>query len=132
MPGERDLQVLLSGMNPHLSGGEFVFCSYNQDDLGPIQPIATFRESEGISAIVAKQEADDEGLQYSYIARMIKLDVHSSLDSAGFIAAITGRLAQADISVNPVSAYFHDYLFVPRDQADETMCILTMMMNEVT
>jgi hypothetical protein len=45
----------------------------------------------------------------------------SSLNAVGLIAAIAGRLAHAGISVNAVSAYFHDYLFVPTDKADEAM-----------
>ena len=61
---------------------------------------------------------------------MIKLEVHSSLNAVGFIAAIAGRLAQAGISVNPVSAYFHDYLFVPTNKADEAMRILEGMTND--
>jgi len=132
MSGERDLRVLLSSMNPHLSEGQFVFCSIAEENLGKlsIQPVATFRESEGISAIVPRQDADAEGLEYGFISRMIKLDVHSSLNAVGFVAAIAGRLAQAGISVNPVSAYFHDYLFVPANKADEAMRILEGMMND--
>ncbi len=132
MSGERDLQILLSSMSPQLIEGEFVFCSDIEENFGKlsIRSIATFRESEGISAIVQKQDADDMGLEYEFIARMIKLGVHSSLNAVGFIAAIAGRLAQAGISVNPVSAYFHDYLFVPTNKADEAMRILEGLTND--
>jgi hypothetical protein len=33
-------------------------------------------------------------------------------------------LAAAGIGVNPVSAYFHDHLFVPAERADETLSLL--------
>ena len=55
---------------------------------------------------------------------MISLTVHSSLDAVGFLAAITTKLAQSGISVNPVSAFYHDHLFVPVNRADEAVSLL--------
>ena len=55
---------------------------------------------------------------------MITLEVHSSLEAVGFLAAITARLAAAGIGVNPVSACFHDHLFVPAERAEDAMSIL--------
>jgi hypothetical protein len=49
------------------------------------------------------------------------LTVHSSLEAVGFLAAITARLAETGISVNVVSAFYHDHLFVPHDRADEAL-----------
>lgn len=55
---------------------------------------------------------------------MITLSIHSSLDAVGFIAAVAGKLAQHGISVNPISAYYHDDLFVPSETADRAMKVL--------
>jgi hypothetical protein len=55
---------------------------------------------------------------------MITLEIHSSLDAVGFLAAITARLAEAGMGVNPVSAFYHDHLFVPADRAAEALRIL--------
>ena len=52
---------------------------------------------------------------------MITLTVHSSLEAVGFLAAITARLAAAGISVNAVSGFYHDHLFVPEHKADEAL-----------
>ena len=60
----------------------------------------------------------------SISCRMITLDVHSALDAIGFLAAVATLLAKAGISVNAVSAYYHDHLFVPREKADEAMRLL--------
>jgi hypothetical protein len=132
MPGERHLRALLSAMRPHLCGGEFVFCTVPPETLGRLRvsPVGWFREREGVSLIVPKDDADKEGLPYDFVARMITLDVESSLDAVGFLAAVTGRLAEAGIAVNPVSAYFHDHLFVPSDRADEAMRVLGELMRE--
>ena len=49
---------------------------------------------------------------------MITLDIHSSLEAVGFIARIANVLALHDMGVNPVSAFYHDHLFVPEKRAD--------------
>jgi hypothetical protein len=48
---------------------------------------------------------------------------------SGFLAAITARLAETGISVNVVSAFYHDHLFVPHDRADEALARLQEMMR---
>ena len=58
---------------------------------------------------------------------MITLTVHSSLEAVGFLAVITRKLAQHSISVNAVSAYHHDHLFVPVACAEEAMILLADM-----
>ena len=58
---------------------------------------------------------------------MVTLTVQSALDAVGFLAAITARLAAAGISVNAVSAFFHDHLFVPAGRAEEIVEILSCM-----
>ncbi len=115
MHGEVDLNVLLRTMEPVLHSSAFVFHSsaLSFADALTYDPILLFKENEGTALILKKEKADDEGLNYHYMSRMITLNVHSSLEAVGFLAAITTHLAKAGISVNPVSAHFHDHLFVP-------------------
>ena len=86
-----------------------------------------FREREGTTLVVRREEAESAGLSYQFASRLITLTVHSSLEAVGFLAAIAGRLAEAGISVNAVSAYYHDHLFVPEDRADEALRLLQNM-----
>ncbi|WP_292127622.1 ACT domain-containing protein, partial [Mesorhizobium sp.] len=58
------------------------------------------------------------------------LDIHSSLDAVGFLAAITTRLAAAGMGVNPVSAFYHDHLFVPAERAEEALGLLRQLAAE--
>ncbi|WP_353843164.1 ACT domain-containing protein, partial [Mesorhizobium sp.] len=44
--------------------------------------------------------------------------------------AITARLAAAGMGVNPVSAFYHDHLFVPADRAEEAMELLEKLAEE--
>ncbi|MBR1128216.1 ACT domain-containing protein [Bradyrhizobium iriomotense] len=129
MTGERDLDVLLRNMKPEMVDGIFVFCTLAPSASIPatISPILTFREREGTTLVMLHEEAEASGLRYAFASRLITLTVHSALDAVGFLAAITARLAEAGISVNAVSAFHHDHLFVPVDQADEAMAVLKEM-----
>jgi uncharacterized protein len=123
MPGERNLATLLQNMKPEMHEGIFVFCSLPEDKEIPaaLRPLLIFREREGTAFIVRREEAETAGLPYQFASRLITLTVHSSLEAVGFLAAITGRLAEAGISVNAVSAFYHDHLFVPEHRANEAL-----------
>ena len=125
MTGETNLQRLLASMQPELQDGEFVFCTgLSPDIVAELKPALQFREAEGVTVIVLSQEARRLNLRYQYPCRQITLTVNSSLNAVGFLAAITTALASCKISVNPVSAFYHDHLFVPTERADEALSIL--------
>ncbi|MBW7965836.1 ACT domain-containing protein [Bradyrhizobium sp. BR 10261] len=129
MPAERDLIALLKNVKPQLQPGIFVFCTIATNEPVPasLNPLLTFREQEGTTLVVPCEEAEAAGLNPAFPSRLITLTVHSALDAVGFLAAITARLAAAGISVNAVSAFHHDHLFVPDDRADEAMALLRDM-----
>ncbi|NJN22289.1 MAG: ACT domain-containing protein [Leptolyngbya sp. RL_3_1] len=120
MIGETNLATLLRQMTPHLHPATFVFCTLPPEILKTltIQPRCTFQEAEGMTLLVTQAEAEAQNWPYTYPCRQITLEIHSSLEAVGFLAAITTALAAEGISVNPVSAYYHDHLFVPVDQAE--------------
>jgi uncharacterized protein len=124
--GETNLGVLLKSMQPVLDDGEYVFCTVNQklEDLIKLDPVGFFQEEEGITLILLRTSADRVALAYNSSFRMITLSVHSSLEAVGFMAAIATKLSENNISVNPISAYYHDHLFVPFNQADRVMELL--------
>ncbi|WNG33693.1 ACT domain-containing protein [Archangium violaceum] len=126
MPGETNLGVLLKSMKPVLREGEFVFLTTRRAllEVAPLEPLGLFHEEEGLTLILPREKADAAGLPYTAVFRMLTLSVHSSLEAVGFLAAITTRLAARGISVNPVSAYFHDHLFVPSARAEESLALL--------
>lgn len=129
MAAERDLAALLRQMKPELQPGIFVFCTIAPNEPIPaaLNPLLTFREQEGTTLVIPPEEAEAAGLRHAFASRLITLTVHSALDAVGFLAAITARLAEAGISMNVVSAFHHDHLFVPVDRADEAMGLLRKM-----
>ena len=132
MAGETDLDRLLASMNPELRPGVYVFATLDPDTAHPagISPVMIFREAEGTTLIVERAASQAAGLEGVFPSRMITLRIHSSLEAVGFLARITARLAEAGISVNPVSAFFHDHLFVPEDRAAEAINLLRTLSRE--
>ncbi len=134
MTGETDLSRLIASMRPRLSPDVYVFATVPPDSTGPtgIAPVMMFRETEGTTLVLTESDARAAGLAAIFPSRMITLDVHSSLEAVGFIAAVATRLAAAGLGVNPVAGYHHDHLFVASDRAVEAMAILEAMSAEAS
>jgi hypothetical protein len=132
MPAETNLDRLLQTMQPTLHSDEYVFCTLlpGTPVAAGLEPIGTFREAEGLTLILTSAKAAAAGLDSIYPCRLITLNVHSSLEAVGFLARITTHLAAHKLSVNPVSGYFHDHLFVPADRAEEALTLLEQLRQQ--
>jgi hypothetical protein len=124
---KRDLRALLNGMEPELDPDEFVYCTIPHGARTGANAVCTFQETEGETLILRRAEAEKHQLNFAFLYRKITLRVHSSLEAIGFLAAIATELAQQGISVNCVSAYYHDHLFVPADQAERALEVLRQL-----
>jgi hypothetical protein len=126
MAGETDLARLLAGLSPRLDETVYVFATLPDGSPEPaeIAPLMRFAEAEGATLVLPREQAERAGLGFTFPCRRIVLEIHSSLEAVGFLAAILPRLAAAGIGVNPVSAFNHDHLFVPEARAAEAMAIL--------
>lgn len=125
MSGETDLDTLLRSLSAELVDGEFVFVT-RPDGHTPsgISPVMVFREAEGVTLIVEREEAEAHGLDHAFPCRMITLNVHSSLEAVGFMAKISGVLAKHGYPVNPVSGFYHDHIFVPLGSEPKVLGLL--------
>ncbi len=132
MVGETNLNRLLATMRPRLLDETYVFATLPAGQAVPagLDAVMTFKEGEGLTLILREAEASRLKLKGIFRSRMITLDVHSSLEAVGFLAAITDRLAAAGMGVNPVSAFYHDHLFIPADRAGDAMQILEELARE--
>lgn len=128
-----DLHQLLAGMEPELRDGEFVFCTVangNIVDLARLDPLGIFREAEGLTLILRRETAKQEGLAGAALMRLITLTVHSSLEAVGLTAAFSARLAREGIAANVVAAFHHDHIFVPAADADRALAALKALQRE--
>ncbi len=132
MTGGTDLDRLLASMNPELRPGVYVFATLEPGTAPPegVESVMVFREAEGTTLILPLEAAEGAGIAGVFPCRMITLRIHSSLEAVGFMARITTRLAGAGIGVNPVSAFFHDHLFVPENRGEEAVALLRELSRE--
>ncbi|MGZ0782702.1 ACT domain-containing protein [Pseudomonas saponiphila] len=128
MAGETSLTTLLRSMSPQLNDGEYVFCSLADHSLlQGAEVLGSFREQEGLTVIIQRQEAERLGLVFDYVAAWITLNVHSALEAVGLTAAFAGALGRAGISCNVIAGYYHDHLFVGQADARRAMQVLQQL-----
>lgn len=131
MSGETNLAQLLKTMEPVLDERVYVFVVH-KNEIVPLasEVIGFFREEEGITLMIEKRYADARGWSYQATWKRIVMTVHSSLEAVGFLAVLSKCLADHEISVNAVSAYYHDHLFVPEEKAEEALFLLKHIAHE--
>lgn len=122
MSGVSNIDELISSMRAELMPNVYVFATTPDHGVASTVPaIMTFREAEGLTLILTREEAERLALKYEFPCRMITLNIHSSLEAIGFMSRITTHLARLGMGVNPVSAFYHDHLFVPEARAQEAL-----------
>ncbi|NWL08195.1 MULTISPECIES: ACT domain-containing protein [Pseudomonas] len=125
MSGEKSISALLRGMSPVLNEGDFVFCTVaDASALLGTDVLGTFREKEGFTVIIERERADALGLEYNFVAAWITLTIHSALDAVGLTAAFATALGKAGLSCNVIAAFYHDHIFVAKDDAAKAIDVL--------
>lgn len=120
-----DLAALLRHLDPVLMPGVQVFARLppGAEPTG-LPLLASFREAEGWSVVLAEAEAQAAGLEAGFRAEWIALRVHSDLAAVGLTAAVSSALAAAGIACNVIAAFHHDHLFVPDGQGEAALGVL--------
>ena len=121
----RDLDILLAAMQPELNPGTWAWCALPAGTtLDGVDAIATLRETEGPSVVVAEAEALARGWPIAFRSAWLTLRVHSDLAAVGLTAAFGRALADAGIACNVIAGVHHDHVFVPVDRADDALAAL--------
>ncbi len=120
-----ELDELLRSMQPVLNEGRYVFASVPAGTSVQLsQVVASIREPEGLSVVLARALAVRLGLSSMFDCAWITLTVQSDLSAVGLTAAFADALGRAGISCNVVAGAFHDHIFVPEHQAHAAMATL--------
>ena len=120
-----DLAVLLASMRPELHAGTWAWCALPPGTaIDGVEAIATMREAEGLSVVVAEPDALARGWPVAFRSAWITLTVHSDLAAVGLTAAFARALGDAGVPCNVVAGVHHDHLFVPVARAAEAMAAL--------
>ena len=128
MLGETNLLKILKTLSPELNPGEYIF--YSTNDLSQFDDkdvVGLFKEKEGVTVIISKEFADQKKIPYKFIASWITLNVHSSLEAVGLTAAFSTALAKENISANVIAGYYHDHIFVTKEDADKAINVLKQL-----
>ncbi len=133
MPGETNLQKLLGSMSPELAARRIRLrhALARHAAAGGCPPRHGLPRARGRHADPPRGRGEGGRPRF----RVPQPHDHAERPflagrRVGFLAAITARLAAAGMGVNPVSAYFHDHLFIPADRAGEAMTILEALAAE--
>ncbi|MBT8218454.1 MAG: ACT domain-containing protein [Bacteroidia bacterium] len=120
-----ELSEILSNLNPILHRGSYVYCSLpSEEACTGIHLTSWIQEDEGLSVIVEKHIADQQGWVHSAAMAWITLNVYSSLEAVGLTAKVSSLLAENGISCNLVAGYHHDHIFVPEHDKEMAMQLL--------
>ncbi len=124
--GEKNLTTLLRTMQPTLLDGNWSFVTVPNGKPAPagLNPLMTFREPEGLTMLLDEPDLAKSGLPHAFFCKGISLNANSSLYAIGFLAAISEALAKQAMSINIVSAFNRDYVFVPTARASEAVEVL--------
>ncbi len=120
-----DLATLLASMRPELHAGAWAWCALPPGTSADgVDAIATMREAEGVTLVVAEAQAIARGWPVTFRSAWITLAVHSDLAAVGLTAAFARALADAGVACNVVAGIHHDHLFVPHERAVDAMAAL--------
>eukprot|EP00933_Yihiella_yeosuensis_P001519 TRINITY_DN102508_c0_g1_i1.p1 TRINITY_DN102508_c0_g1~~TRINITY_DN102508_c0_g1_i1.p1 ORF type:complete len:143 (+),score=20.87 TRINITY_DN102508_c0_g1_i1:123-551(+) len=124
--GETDLTTILKSLKPKLNEGDYIFATVKADDavieaIPRKDILCEFKELEGVTLVVKKEVADSNSIPYSYVAAWITLEVHSSLEAVGLTALFAKALAAEAISCNVIAGFYHDHLFVGKEDAQKAL-----------
>lgn len=126
-----NLRLLLQALEPVLHPGAYAFVSVADGHaLKSVDAIATMREREGLSAVLAEADAQALGLAVMFRAAWITLQVCSDLQAVGLTPAVAGALSAAGISCNVIAGAWHDHLFVPMNRAQQALAVLQRMQRD--
>ena len=128
MAGETDLVQLIKGMTPILNKGDYIITSVeNLSNIERHDTISEFKEREGYTIVIEQKKADELKLKYEFIASWITLDIHSSLEAVGLTAIFANELAKNNLSCNVIAGYYHDHIFINKDDSAKAMQVLTSL-----
>lgn len=119
------LLEMLRKLEPRLHEEKYCYTEVPiESDWAAMQPVASIREDDCMSLIVAVDVAKHRALPELLEVAWIALELHSELAAVGLTAAIATAFAQQSIPCNVVAGARHDHIFVPWKQRHQALSVL--------
>lgn len=131
---EASLQEILQNLDPVIAPETYVYVGVSNQSLLKIlgfDPVAFFKEPEGITLILKKEDADNNLLGYQSEFCRIILNAPYTMLCAGLTAIVSSALAKAGISVIPILTAYKRSIFVEKEDAQTALEILNALQNKV-
>ena len=123
----KNIKIILENLEPKLHAKKYYILSC--EDYHPLAK-GIFKEEEGITLFLEEQYLNKIIFkEKSGPFALISLNVYSDLNAIGLISKISKLLADNNISVNIISAFYHDHLFIPWEKKEEAFNILKNLSN---
>ena len=128
MKASKDLHSLLKQLNPKLHNNTYCYVfSPEANEKYSTASFCVVNEKEGVTYIMPQEKADALGLHYSFIGKLITLQVFSDLEAIGLTMAVSTTLTKAGIPCNVIAGYHHDHIVVPEKKAEQAMQLLNSL-----
>lgn len=121
-----DLDEILANLSPQLHEGSYAIVLVDRPPAG-VTAYMTLSEQEGVTMLLAREDADRLGLTYEAPVAWITLGVYRSIVALGFVPTLTTALYQKRIPAVATVGRFHTHLFVPEIEAEAAMKVLTRL-----
>lgn len=134
MSEESSLQKILQQLNPALTSKTYVFVALTNQSLLKVlgyDPVAFYKEAEGITLILRKEEADNNMLHYDKELCRIVFNAPHHFECTGFNAIISSALAKAGIGTTPIKTIYKRSILVDKEDAHTALEILQALQNKV-
>ncbi len=122
--GSTDLKQMLATLEATARPDTYVYAVLPPGHAALQKAQATVMETEGLTAVLRKQDAEAHDLDYEFECAWLTLTVHSSLEAVGLTAAFSAALGAAQISCNVIAGFYHDHLLVPIEDKDRALAVL--------
>lgn len=131
---EVSLQDILQNLDPVMAPETYVYVGVSNQSLLKVlgfDPVAFFKEPDGITLILKKEDADNNFLNYQTEYCHIILNAPFAMRCVGLTAIVSSALAKAGISIIPILSAYKRSLLVEKEDAHTALEILNAMQKKV-
>ena len=131
---EVSLQDILQNLDPVMAPETYVYVGVSNQSLLKVlgfDPVAFFKEPEGITLILKKEDADNNFLNYQTEYCRIILNAPFAMRCVGLTAIVSSALAKAGISIIPILSAYKRSILVEKEDALTALEILNAMQKKV-
>jgi ribosome-associated protein YbcJ (S4-like RNA binding protein) len=132
MAAKHDLDEILRSLAPTARPGRWVSVAFDEQPPFDLKLAVSIRERDGVSAVVAEEDAERLGLDHGPATAWIECAVDAPLSAVAVTSVLARELGNAAIPCRVLAGARYHHLFVPVDREDEALAVLEELSIEST